>query len=230
MTAPKPALTAVTTYRYLRLAIVALLMLLGVSVVLEWWATGRACVQGSISEYLYTPVDSVFVGVVVAVGVCLVALQGSTRGEDVLLNVAGMLAPAVAFVPTQPVGECRSVPLVRPDIPSSVANNVGALLVVGIAVAVVVIAVALHEAGAAGLRRADRLGVLVAVGVIGAGAVWFYADRESFLRQAHEAAAVPMFAAVIGVVWLNARDVQRSMAQGSAPTAAAGRYVSVYRG
>ncbi|MGL5850040.1 MAG: hypothetical protein ACRCZD_04570, partial [Phycicoccus sp.] len=139
MAATDPAQTAVTTYRYIRIAIVALLALLGVSVFLEWWATSRECVQGSISEYIYTPVDSVFVGVLVAVGICLVALKGSTPGEDVLLNIAGMLAPAVAFVPTQPVGECRSVPLVRSDIPSSVANNVEALLVVGVAVAVVVI-------------------------------------------------------------------------------------------
>ncbi|MGL5862145.1 MAG: hypothetical protein ACRCY9_12910 [Phycicoccus sp.] len=225
MAATDPAQTAVTTYRYIRIAIVALLALLGVSVFLEWWATGRECVQGSISEYIYTPVDSVFVGVLVAVGICLIALKGSTPGEDVLLNIAGMLAPAVAFVPTQPVGECRSVPLVRSDIPSSVANNVEALLVVGVAVAVVVIVVALREAGAAGLRRADRIGVLVAVGMIGAGAVWFFADRESFLVQAHEAAAVPMFVAIVAVVWLNARDVERTMS--STPTAR--RYVRIYR-
>lgn len=228
-----PALAAVKTYRYLRLALVALVLLLFAAVALEWWAAGRGCLQGSISAYYYTPVQAVFVGVLVTMGVSLIALKGNTTGEDVLLNFAGMLAPGVAFVPTPGVGGCRSAPLVNPDVPSNVANNLQALFVTGLLVGVVVLFLARREgtrpAAAGGLRRGDRVGILVTAAVLLGGAVWFYVDRGSFLARAHDAAAIPMFGAIIVVVWLNARDVQRSMAQGTAAGPAPGRYVPVYR-
>ena len=88
---PDPALAAVKTYNYLRIALAALVLLLYTAVVLEWWAAGR-CLQTSISAYYYTPVHAVFIGVLVTMGVCLVALKGNTDGEDVLMNLAGMLA------------------------------------------------------------------------------------------------------------------------------------------
>ena len=96
---PDPALAAVKTYNYLRIALAALVLLLYTSVVLEWWAAGR-CLQTSISAYYYTPVHAVFIGVLVTMGICLVALKGNTDGEDALMNLAGMLAPGVAFIPT----------------------------------------------------------------------------------------------------------------------------------
>ena len=44
MVEPDPALAAVKTYNYLRIALAALVLLLYTSVVLEWWAAGR-CLQ-----------------------------------------------------------------------------------------------------------------------------------------------------------------------------------------
>jgi len=37
---------------------------------------------------------------IAAIGVCMIALKGSTEWEDILLNLGGMLAPVVAFVAT----------------------------------------------------------------------------------------------------------------------------------
>lgn len=225
---PDPALGAVKTYRYLRVALVALVVLLFAAVTLEWWATGRRCIQGSISAYFHTPVQSVFVGVLVTMGVCLIALKGNTETEDILLNIAGMLAPGVAFVPTAEVGACRSVPFVVADVPARVANNMQALFVAGALVGLAVFAIARREAAADGLGRWERLGLIGTVLLLGGGAGWFYVDRELFLSLAHGFAAVPMFICIIAVIWLNGRDAQQSVREGAAPAGNA-RYVAAYR-
>lgn len=65
---------------------------------------GTALVQGhleeSISAYYGGPVRDVFVGVLIAVAVLLVAYQGETTMEDYNLNGAGFYAIFVALVPT----------------------------------------------------------------------------------------------------------------------------------
>jgi hypothetical protein len=90
--------TLVTSYRYLRTAMVGVLLCLGVSVLYE--TVRQGFVLSSISAYYYTPAQGVFVGALAAIGVCMIALQGTTQAEDVLLNIGGMFAPVVAFVPT----------------------------------------------------------------------------------------------------------------------------------
>ena len=223
-----PALAAVTTYRYLRVALVALVVLLFSAVALEWWRTGRSCLQPSISAYVHTPVQSVFVGVLVAMGVGLIALQGSTRTEALLLNVAGMLAPGVAFVPTSDVGTCRSAPVVVAEQSARVANNMAALFVAGgfVGVLAVVLAVRDHRRGRG--HRADLLGLVGTAALLGGGAVWFWLDRPSFLAHAHGVAAVPLFLAVTGVVAVNAREA-RTAPHTDAPKPLAGRSVPAYR-
>jgi hypothetical protein len=224
-----PALAAVKTYRYLRFALVGLVLLLFSAVAVEWWAAGRACLQGSISAYFYTPARGVFVGVLVTMGVCLIALKGNTPWEDVLLNFAGMLAPGVAFVPTPGPGECRSVPLAADDVASNVANNMQALFVAGAAAAVVAVTMAGgKQPGSAGLATPNRIGLVGTAVVLSSGAAWFYVDRESFVDYAHGVAAVPMFIAIVAVVWLNGRDAGQSANRGTAADPA--RYVRVYRG
>ncbi len=222
-----PALAAVKTYNYLRIALAALVLLLYTSVVLEWWAAGR-CLQTSISAYYYTPVHAVFIGVLVTMGVCLVALKGNTDGEDVLMNLAGMLAPGVAFIPTPGAAQCSSSPLITPDIPAAVANNMPALFVTGLVVGLAAVVIARREGGAAGLSTADRLGLALSLGVLGGGVVWFFVARDSFIAHGHDASAIPMFLAIVGVVWLNARDVQAAVRQGAVPTTRS-RYVAMYR-
>jgi hypothetical protein len=222
-----PALAAVKTYNYLRIALAALVLLLYTSVVLEWWAAGR-CLQTSISAYYYTPVHAVFIGVLVTMGVCLVALKGNTDGEDVLMNLAGMLAPGVAFIPTVGAAQCSSAPLLTPDVPAAVANNMPALFVTGAFVGAVALWIARREGGGTGLSTTDRRGLALSLGVLGAGVVWFFVARDGFIAHGHDAAAIPMFLAIVGVVWLNARDVQQAVQQEAVPTTRA-RYVAMYR-
>lgn len=224
---PDPALAAVKTYNYLRIALAALVLLLYSSVALEWWAAGR-CLQSSISAYYYTPVHAVFLGVLVTMGVCLIALKGNTDGEDGLMNLAGMLAPAVAFIPTAGAGPCSSAALLTPDIPAGVANNMLALFVTGAVVGAAALWIARRDGGSTGLSTTDRRGLGLSLAVLGAGVVWFVVARDSFVAHGHDASAIPMFLAIVGVVWLNARDVRTAVRAGAAPTTH-GRYVAMYR-
>ena len=92
-----------TTWRYLRLAIVVMVVALGASVLYEHARTGTRCWQPSISSYYYTAAQSAVVGALVAIGVCLICLRGNTDWEDILLNVAGACAPVAALSPP-PIG------------------------------------------------------------------------------------------------------------------------------
>ena len=220
-----PALAAVRTYGYLRLALAGLVLLLFASVVTEWGATGFSCLQTSVSAYWHTPARAVFVGVLVTMGVCLVALRGNTPGEDIALNFAGMLAPVVAFVPTGDTGSCSSVPIQASDVAPAVANNVQSLFVLG-AVAVAIGVWSARRARAAagapsGIRRSDLLGLVVAGAGHGRRCRVVLVARDSFVAHGHDFAAVPMFLAIVVAVWLNGRDVDRAVAQGSMPATAA---------
>ncbi len=136
------------TYRYLRIGIIAAVFLLAASVVLERTKVAPACWQTSISAYYYTPARAVFVGALMAIGMSLVVIKGSTPWEDVFLNVAGMLAPVVALVPIGNPGECWSIepeplPTVKnsttgklelaPWVERNIENNIEALLWAGVA-------------------------------------------------------------------------------------------------
>jgi hypothetical protein len=224
---PDPALAAVKTHNYLRIALAALVLLLFVSVALEWVAAD-GCLQPSISAYYFTPVRAVFIGVLVTMGVCLVALKGNTDGEDVLMNLAGMLAPGVAFIPTASSGRCGAS-AAGVGVPDAVANNMPALFVTGLAVGVAALVIARRESGGVRLSPANRLGLGLTVLVLGSGVVWFVVARDSFLERGHDASAIPMFLAIIAVVWLNARDVQQGLQQGTVPSTR-GPYVPAYRG
>lgn len=106
------------TYRTLRITMVALAVMLGVSIGLLRWSGSRQ-VLGSISAYYFTPAHAVFVAAVCGLGICLVAYRGNTTPEEVLLDVAGILAFVVAFVPTSPG------PPPYPAMPSAESPYVG---------------------------------------------------------------------------------------------------------
>ena len=89
---------AVTTYRYVRIGLVALVVFLGVSIFTTWLPAKDW--QTSISAYYYTSSHSVFTASLCAVGACLIIYQGRTTTEDVLLNFSGLLAFVVGLVPT----------------------------------------------------------------------------------------------------------------------------------
>ena len=167
----------VLTYRYLRLSMVLLTLVLAVSVVIE--SVRSRAVLDSISAYYYTPAQGVFVGALVAIGIGLIALRGRTEVEDVALNLAGMFAPAVAFVPT-PQGRPADFSTAGID------NNMPALLVGG-GVAVVLAGVlaatdAVDQVRASLLVRPGEYAAAVAmffsIGVV----VWVNRHRRRFGR------------------------------------------------
>jgi hypothetical protein len=63
------------------------------------WARGTP-IQGSMSEYYYTPERDFFVGILFALGAFLYLYKGFSRQENYTLNVAGALAILIALVPT----------------------------------------------------------------------------------------------------------------------------------
>src|SRR5258705_1413953 len=91
--------TRVKSYRYLRIAMVGLLVALGVSVGYQTWRQGFHLL-GSVSAYYYTPAQAIFVGALIGLATCMIALKGTTAVEDVFLNIGGMFAAVVAIVPT----------------------------------------------------------------------------------------------------------------------------------
>ncbi len=192
----------VKTYRYLRLAMVTMLLLLAVAVLIEWQHTDPGCFQTSISAYYYTPAQAIFVGTLITVGVCMVVLKGSTEWEDILLNLGGMLAPVVALVPTPGAGRCFSVAGAQPDIAANVANNIPAIFVAGVVGLVVTFWIGQRDGGH---DPQHLLGMAVAGLVLVGGFAWFLAAREHFIANAHYGAAFPLFACIVAVVVINAR-------------------------
>jgi hypothetical protein len=206
--------STVKTYRYLRLAVLSLAVFLGASLVVEIFF-GTTVWLGSISAYYYTSVRSVFVGTLVAMGVCLVALKGRDEGgEDVMLNLAGVCAPVVALVPTPVASNLCHLggPCVPATYVAGVDNNVVALLAVGFLG--VVVGVASYAAHRRPRRRADLLGVAFGVVAWLVLLVWFTAFRSSFLDYAHYVSAVTMFGFIVAVAAVNAARVDSFVAAG----------------
>lgn len=125
------------TYRFLRVGMVVVIVLLVTSIVLE--STNGQGLQPSISDFYFTAVHSVFVAALCSLGVCLVAYHGSSDVEDSLLNISGFLAFIVAFVPVSRNGPPELADAYRglaaTDTPAAVSNNVAAVF---LAAAVVV--------------------------------------------------------------------------------------------
>lgn len=197
---------AIKTWRYLRLAMVAVVLGLFVAVLTEFLKAKPSCFQESISDYYYTPVRGFFVGATLALGLCLICLRGSTETEDVLLNLAGVLALVVAFVPTEysfNAPHCTSVPTVFDDTSANVANNIFALLVVG-SIVLPIVAVKITWRGA---TLPTLVSSIIASVLWATAAVVFLVARGSFVETAHFAAAVPMFICIAGAAIVNALDV-----------------------
>jgi hypothetical protein len=66
--------TLAKSYRYLRLAMVGLLLCLAVAVVYQGVRQGN--LLGSVSAYYYTPAQAIFVGGLIGLGACMIALKG----------------------------------------------------------------------------------------------------------------------------------------------------------
>jgi hypothetical protein len=191
---------AIKTWRYLRMGMVGLVVGLAASILYEFVKTDPACLQTSISAYYYTPVRAFFVAALVGIGVSLFCLKGSTPREDILLNLAGMFAPFVAFVPTGDPNRCTSVRGSSLGFAQNIDNNVTALLVVGLLAALVL----LVRRGKRLLEPPNAAGYLTAALVWVALTVWFFLPGDSFTDHAHTVTAVAMFVCIFIVVWDNA--------------------------
>lgn len=184
------------TYRYVRLGLVALVVLLAVAVVVE---TARHGQQASISAYYYTPAHSVLVGTLCGIGVLLVVYRGLTDLEDVILNGAGFLAFVIAVVPSgRDQVECDPANAFC-DVPSTtVVDNVLALLVVGALALALAYALFLTP-----MVRAARRAFWGLVAGYLALAGYFFVFRSAFLARGHYVAATAFFLGMLAVVWLN---------------------------
>jgi cellobiose-specific phosphotransferase system component IIC len=208
---PKDYVSA--SYRYLRLAMVIVVAVLAVSLAIE--IAKASCWQGSISEYYYTPVHAVFIGTLVTIGVCLVALKGRDTVEDLFLNLAGVLAPVVALVPTSRPGTIcsRSGSELTVSTTALVSNNIPALLV-GAGIAIIVaylIASRQQRIDSAepkaqlkdALTPANIVGFTISAALLLAGFIWYRASETRFEKYAHGYAAVAMFVAIWGAVMVD---------------------------
>jgi hypothetical protein len=200
-------MAAVKTYRYLRLAMIVLVVGLFACVLYEHGRTRTGCWQTSISAYYYTPVQGFLVAALVTVGVSLVALRGNTDWEDVLLNLAGVSAPVVAFVPYPHPGTCGSVLTDTANRLVNIDNNVLGLLVAG-GLGLVIVGVLTHLGAHSGRPdRPGRVAVLgfwaIAVLYLASTAVYVW-DPTLLLDHGHDVAAIAMFGFIFVTVWLNA--------------------------
>jgi hypothetical protein len=224
---PRPAVAAVKTYRYLRLAMVAMVLGLAVSVVHEVLRVEGNCWQTSLSGYYYTPVQNLFVGALVAIGVCLVSLKGNTDSEDVLLNFAGICAPFVALVPIHDPSACGVVTDgLNRDL--DIANSVTALLAV-FGSALTALAVLWwhnrrHPEDEPPPTRIEILGYAESVLVLVAAVAVFRLQPEWFDRYGHPVAAVAMFAFVFLNVAVNAVNIHYERRGTDAPVRRLNRY------
>lgn len=96
-----PASYIVETYFVLRMVIAGGALVLPPALLLWAGLDPDLDMADSLSAFYYTPARGLFVGTLVAIGVALVAYRGYTRGENRLLNAAGVLAVVVALAPTR---------------------------------------------------------------------------------------------------------------------------------
>ena len=200
------------TYRFLRLAMVLLVLLLFVAVGL--YVASRGALLQSISASYYTPVRAVFVSSLCAIGACLIVYQGNTPVEDVLLNGSGFFAFIVAFVPTRP--EARCVPSAIPqDVQLAIRNNVGALLLLAAVTFAVVMWIQVFATPAAERELSKGVGIAIAVSVVAFLAVagFYLFDRGTFMCRGHDGAAGLLFLGIVATVFTNGWGLAHKQAE-----------------
>jgi hypothetical protein len=226
----------VKSYRYLRTAMVGLLIALAAAVFYQAWRQGFHLLS-SVSAYYYTPAQAIFVGALIGLAACMIALRGTTGFEDVVLNLGGMFAAVVAVVPTSrgsdfdsALSACQQTaapPLTRQgsggfDCPTvqalyaatkaNVQNNMAALLVVGFLGLVATVLFAYRDARVGRLRRFGALlwwGLGASFLLWALGLVGVLARLDWFVRNAHFIAAIGLFVSIVAVAVANAVRRQR---------------------
>ena len=201
------------TYRYLRLAMVLLVLLLFVSVAMYIGSSGGHMLQ-SISASYYTPVRAVFVSSLCAIGTCLIVYQGSTDVEDVLLNGSGFFAFIVGFVPTRPEQKCVASAIPQ-DVRDAISNNVTALMSIAVVAFVIVMGIQVFATPAPEKALSQGAGAALAFSVVAfLGLGGFYVvNRGAFMCHGHDTAAILLFVAIVAVVFVSARGLAGKQAK-----------------
>lgn len=190
------------TYRYLRLATIVIILMLGVALVVQRQAS--TCWQTSISAYYWTSAHSIFVAALCAIGACLIVYKGSSDTEDIVLNFSGFLAFIVAMVPTTRQALCGPGLPAGYEVAAGVRNNVWAVFIAGVAAEVATIVLERRSATAQRPNWTARISRLVGWVVIGLGAYAFVWHPQAFEDHGHNVAAPTMFVGIIVVVLVNA--------------------------
>ncbi|EHI11946.1 hypothetical protein [Mycolicibacterium thermoresistibile] len=198
---------ALDTYRYLRGGMVVMTLMLAAAIVAERLRAG--CWLDSISAYYYSAAHNVFIAAVCAIGALLIVYRGGSDTEDTLLNLAGILAFVVAFVPVPPPGTVCGTPL-----PAA-----GWDVEIGISVWPLIIALVVSRIASWWLYRStgtsephSTVGAVAMWGqrlVLAVGLVAFVVFREFFDTYAHRIAAVLLFVIIVVTVAITARLVTR---------------------
>ncbi|GEB44980.1 hypothetical protein MTE01_09250 [Microbacterium testaceum] len=193
------------TYRYVRVALIGATVFLAVGVGLEL-ASGEGLL--SVSAAYYTPAGPVLTGALSAVALALLALSGRSL-EQGLLDIAAVLALAIAFVPTAVSSSAclDGTQCVPPEVRPTVANNAVAVASV-ILLGVIVAGILARVQGTASRGVALTIGIIVAL--VAGGAAWAVLAPEAFLRWAHEVAAVAFFVLIAAVASIAAWWPRRS--------------------
>ena len=187
------------SYRYLRLAIVILLTGLAASLVMQGVDAG--CIEGSIDAFYYTPTHGLFIGALVATGAAMVAIKGRTTVEDCFFNIAGVLAPIVALVPTtrqtQVCDGSAPLEIARNDL---IPNSLVALVFAGaVTLAVTAVIAARSETlrmHAKSFTRSLRTGLLPVVSFSIAALLFVGVWDVAWYSFAHFGAAIGLFVAI----------------------------------
>lgn len=202
----------IKTWRYLRLAIVALVLGLAAAIIWEWHLAPHHCLQQSISAYFYTPARAMFTGALIGIGLALICIRGSTDFEDTALNLAGIFAPLVALIPTPEVSQgCASYPGSAGGRVEGYTNAVVAVFVMGALALLLLAGLAIAHRINAG--RWDLTGSTV-VGWLAGWAVWavvlivFATQRDWFDQKMHFTSAIAMFVFAWIAVGLNTFDTK----------------------
>lgn len=215
---PEAPPVALRTYRFLRISVVVVIAALWVSMVIE--RIRADCWQGSISAYYYTSTQTIFVGTLITLGIALIVLWGRTPWEDGAFNLAGLMAPVVAFVPTVAKDEIKKCALgdqfetgdIRAVSQSAINNNMLTYaIVVGTALVVlfVVWAIAPKLPGKTGRSLRDPAASIwaflvpwIAAAILYLAYLATYLNHEAWFRaNAHSFSAYATFGFIgIGIL------------------------------
>lgn len=188
------------TYRHLRLMLVTLPALMFLAILILAF-TGQ--VEGSISAYYLGPIRDVFVGAMVGTAVCLIVYRGFPPFEDYTLNVAGVYAIFVAFVPTGLTEALASLGTEeRQEAVYALRTTIGAVLVIAAVFALVEWRVGLWTVPDLLERRATKW-VFIGTNILGIAFLALVALRgfaDDSFQGVHLAAAILLFVSLAAAV------------------------------